>query len=93
MTFYLTNNRNTCEKRHKYKSNALRGGAQKHRKKVLVGHGQNGGNCHQKRRTCRKKSPSTEMTSPTWNVGGAFQVGEVISVEGVSLSSSILTTC
>ena len=47
MTFYRANNRDTCEKRHKYKSNTLRGGVQKHRKKVLVGHGQNGGNCHQ----------------------------------------------
>ena len=47
MTFYRANNRDTCEKRHKYKSNTSRGGVQKHRKKVLVGHGQNGGNCHQ----------------------------------------------
>ena len=29
-----------------------------------------------------REIPSTETTSPTWSVGSAFQVGEVVSVEG-----------
>ena len=29
-----------------------------------------------------KETPSTEMTSPTWNAPPTFQVGEIVSVEG-----------
>ena len=29
-----------------------------------------------------RETPSTEMTSPTWNAPPTFQVGEIVSVKG-----------
>ena len=38
-----------------------------------------------------RETPSTEMTSPTWNAPPTFQVGEIVSVKGDTLKVDSLT--
>ena len=60
---------------------------QRERNKTMISYGdQQVVNMEEERET-----PSTEMTSPTWNAPPTFQVGEIVSVKGDTLKVDSLT--